>query len=79
MVVLGVTVQGSAWEEAGPQLLLWSGLQAEQHLLVDRCRDSAEQLSSVWPESAGRGSVRGCGTYPGGGGVTCTQMKGDEK
>lgn len=31
-------MEGSAWEEAGPQLLLWSGLQAEQHLLVDRCR-----------------------------------------
>lgn len=32
------TVQRAACEEVEPQLLLWSELLAEQHLLVDRCR-----------------------------------------
>lgn len=36
--MLEVTVEGAAWEEVAPQLLLWSELLAEQHLLVDRCR-----------------------------------------
>lgn len=61
-----VTVKGAACEEVKPQLLLWSELLAEQHLLVDRCRvvTVTEQLPSVWPKTAGRSSTKGQGACP---------------
>lgn len=46
--MLEVTAEGAAWEEAEPQLLLWSELLAEQHLLVDRCR-AVTELNSCPP------------------------------
>lgn len=72
--MLVVMVEGAAWEEVEPQLLLWSELLAEQHLLVDRCR-AVTALNSCPPFGPNLmgGAPRGA-TAPILG-VTCTQMK----